>query len=369
MILQFRYAIRDFRKKPVTAVLFMIQLYIAGFVLLSLSHELLFSLNGIKTMKNLEKYNLIYFHVPLNDRGLTYSGEIDEMLTELLDRKHAAYSIVDSIELDNESKQKVVVGMGAAFAEVFGLAPYIKNLEISDPIALLGADVKHINVGESIPFGTVKQVNVKVAGRLPPHANFMNRTAVESLDQSVLILTGKKQMIELYGYYHLKEWIRNVVLLNPSQSTLIDYVSAFGRSNFGLTPIQFNTAAFKHYNNIYTFTVRAFLFYFIAILFVLINLVVNLLQLIRRNMREYAIHLLYGARYTQIYIRTILYIFMMITLPLFFAFYQIWSMGMVERIPLFWVITTILGVALLIAALPMMQIKANQIPAVIGRRE
>lgn len=330
---------------------------------------IMFSLNGIKTMKNIEKYNLVYFQVPFNDRGFTYSGEIDEMLTELLDLKHAAYSIADSVTLENESKQKVVVGMGAAFAEVFGLAPYIKNNEFSHPIALLGADVKHIKVGESIPFGTVKKVNVKVAGRLPPHANYMNRTAVAGLDRSVLILTSKEQMIEFYGYYHLKEWVRNVVLLNPSPSTLIDYVSVFGKSNFGLTPIQFNTAAFKHYDNIYTFTVRAFLFYLIAILFLLINLVVNVLQLVWRNMREYAIHLLYGARYSQIYIRTILYLFMMITLPLFFSFYQIWSIGMGEWIPFFWVITAIVGVVLFIAAIPIMQIKKNHWTAVIGRRE
>lgn len=369
MKLQLCFAFKDISKKLVSVILFILQLIISILYFCVAVEELTFSYNGIREVKNIEKYNITYFQPSLGQSGSSYSGAVDNMLEQLWDRDEVGYSIIESMKLDSNPNDKVVVGIGKAFGKVFGLTSYLDEHSDTDTFVFIGANVSHIKVGDFISFGTVKHEKYEVIGRLPSKTNYMIRTSIRDLDQSIVILTSKERMKELHGYYYLDELIGNSVLINPDKSTLINYISVLGNNGIELSPINFNAQAFHHYNNIFTQALLLFVFYLITSIFVFINIVVNVLQLVKRNMREYSIHLLYGASNKHIYLRIILYILMIITIPIYAVFYFLSYIGRIENISFLWVTLLIVGSALLIAWLPIKQIKSENLVEVMGRKE
>lgn len=363
-----KFTLSDFWKNKRITLLLFAQLILGIFFFLIATDQFSYFKNKDQEIKKIEKYNITYFS-PSFSSNFTYSEEADKELENLFDVKQNGFSIVESITLAEFPGVKVVVGLGA-FEQIYNITPLFGNdSKLDTTIIMIGNKVNNIEVGKDITFGFLKQENYKVIGKLPKNKNYIIRTAVKNLDESILILTSKKTMKNLFGNMYLDEIIGNSCIISPSKSELRNYLSVINQTKTELTPVNLNSIYEKIYNNSYTDGYILFIFYLLTILFIFISIITNTIQLVYSNMREYSIHLLYGARRRDIFIAIIFYNILIISIPILCDVYLINEITG-KSIELFlFAMFAIPVIAILIGYLPIRQLIKESLVKFMGRSE
>lgn len=238
-------------------------------------------------------------------------------LSEVYDVKKQAFSTTNGYNIDEYPDKSVLIAVGN-FTELYPLGGIRNQGETS---VLIGSNVKGINIGDSFTFGGDIKETVKVTGRLKKDSFYYHTTFKEPLDNSVVILTSYKNLGKLFGSFFDEELIQNTVFADPGKGDLNEFVGSINKSKIiNIIPHTAAALYYENYKSQILSSIFFFAFFIIALIFNLIGVVSNIMNIVERNLKAYAVHYIYGATVNEIAARIIVYIIFILLPPLAVSF-------------------------------------------------
>lgn len=360
MITPWRFAFRDIRKEPLLFAFFAFQMIVATFFLSIYMDRVISLARDIDQVSRFSQHDLTFFSPHLgtvSQRRITERAA--ELLREIFDLKRAGYSVIETITPEGYPDVKVVAGVGA-WEEIFlqDISPP-RNQDIA---VFVGSRVKSIEVGDGVKFGKTRTVELNVSGRLPEGSVYFQGGSPLSLDHALLFLVDFQCLTETYypAWYFWDEIIFNTVLVNPSGEELLEFITGI-REETGLILNPFDQDYYhNNYRRFLSGARLSIIFFSVTTVFIFFGLLSNILLLLESNMREYAIHLLHGAGMPQLYSRIAIYVFLLVSIPLLAA-RVLNALLPSPLVPLPRLVPLIVFMALLLACIPMVQLKKSDL--------
>ena len=343
---QLRFTIRDIWKKPAIFVFFIIQLFLATVCLSIPLEQMIYSASSRQLTNYYNDLDITFFNPYME----TTSGIRDAfpVLKKILEEK-TGYSTINYMKLSDPDSE-IIIGLGA-FADVFGIEGYGGGTSV-----LIGNEVVSLDLGDSIEL-EVGLENVarkyKVNGRLPADSVYIPDGAVYSLDNSVVVLTDDLEPLFLS---HFHELIFNVALVNTNPQAIHDFVIDIKEATGIVLHPSDCLAAVKRLNQLFRDGFIFTSFFVVTLTFVILGVIINILQLMDSNLREHSIHLLIGARMHHLYTRTIAYVLLQISLPIFLSAHVITILRPIAPLPLSILALLLAVFTFLIALVPIMKL-------------
>lgn len=320
---QARFAIIDVTRNLTAVLLFIGMLTFAVYYLVIYVNEIMLYRDVLTQINRIQDHEIVDFDV-IHPSELLIKPEVSRLLDRTLNAENTHfYTVIEQLNLSpqlNELGIPLFYGFGQ-FSQVYNLDP--KGLVDSDTpfTVLIGTKVRNLNIGDIITIGDQfsKTTNVPVAGYLPRNACFITRkggTFIEYLDQCIVILTSFAHWQE----YHVNDagsLLQNIYFINAPEDHVLAFAEAVAEgSTFQIRPNNFNEYIREKAKSFKDEAMRLFVLNSITFALVGVAMISNLLMLLGRNLREYAIHRVYGATHWDLYLRTLIYI-SLIVLPSF----------------------------------------------------
>ncbi|MDP3488127.1 MAG: hypothetical protein Q8S19_09380 [Bacillota bacterium] len=362
MMTQLGFALRDIWRKPIVFVFFAIQLSVPLLFSCLYLDFTLEAMRYIRNVKEVSNHNVVFFSPYLGTMNQwRISQGAKELLVATLDESRRGYSVVESVKLRNYPNLNIVIGLGA-FGEVFQLDNYSKDH--SKPLLLIGHEVDALQVGSTVKFGGRNVADLTVMSRLPQGASYLKTGALKSLDNSLLILAEAKSMM---GYF-FNDWeygtqiVHNTCLMGPTGEELTNYVSfMLKETGVALNPKDLTAYAKQHYEGNFYGSLYFLIFFGITMVFVVVGIVTNMIQLLDSRMTEYAIHLLSGARMWHLFSRIVIYLILLVSPPVIIVSSFLFSMYRVPLSRLIGVVPPLICFVLLLAGFPLVKLHNTDI--------
>jgi len=320
---QVRFVVIDIMRNFPAVVFFIGVLTFAVYYLVIYVNETMLYRDIVTQIDRIQGYEIVDFNV-IHPPELLIESEVTHLLDSTLSAENTqSYAVIEQLNLSpqlNELDIPLFYGFGQ-FSQVFNLDP--KGLADSDApfTVLIGTKVRALDIGDVITIGDQfsNTIDVPVAGRVPRNACFVKRdwdTFIEYLDHSIVVLTSFAHWRE----HHLMDigsLLQNIHFINAPEDDVFAFAEAVAAgSTFQLRPNNFNKYIREKAIAFRDSAMRQFVLNSITFAVVGVAMVSNLLMLLDRNLREYAIHRVYGATHWDLYLRTLIYIFL-IVLPSF----------------------------------------------------
>jgi len=340
------YTWKTWRKNLVFIILFSTQIMIVSLFTFFASIQTASMLDYKQTTQKLEPFDLVYFKTYYGTDYATYTREMNEQLSTLFDQRKQAYSSVDSIRLEQYPDVPVVIGIGE-FGHVYGIGDTPTN----QPVVYIGKDVSQVQVGDQITFGAGVQQSLNISHQLTNHVSYMRYQTPVDLDESIVILTTYSQFMKSYGANDLEQIVTNTVMVNPEANQIKQFIDTMTRSDFfNFSPVYWNVQAPIAYKELLNSSLFFIIFFGVTMLFIFLGLVGNLFRMIEQNMRQYAIHRMYGASKADIARQLLLYTTIVLLLPLSLSYMMIQAVDP-QGIPLY-IFIVFLVISIGIVAIP-----------------
>ncbi len=306
------YTWKTLRKNLIFITVFSSQIVIVALFTFFSSIQLASVIDYKQTTNKLKPFNLVHFKTYYGTDYAIYNSEMNKELANLLDHQHIAYSSIDSIRLEEYPDIPVVIGIGG-----FGGIYSIGDTSDQQPVAYIGKDVNKIQVGDQFTFGAGVRQPLTISQQLTDHISYMRYQTPVDLDHSIVILTTYSQFMALYGTNDLEQIVTNTVLINPSSDRIKTFIDVMTKSDFfNFSPVYWNNQAPVTYKELLNSSLFFIIFFAITMLFIFIGLIGNLFRMIEQNIRQYAIHRMYGASGVAIASQLLLYATIVLLLPL-----------------------------------------------------
>lgn len=356
---QCSFALKDIWRRPVLFSFFALQLIVALLFVSFLFEQLAFLSLYISNVDKVAAHNLTFFR-PHSQTHSAISQEAQDSLKEIFDVNQSGYSLIESISLSGLSDIDIVVAVGA-FAEVYSIDHIVSDSD-QEIVVLIGNQVKSLDLGDTIDFGQTRTTSLEVNARLPAGAAYVKTGSVNSLDDSILILADMETMGNYYYKHYITDIVFNSVLVNPTRDELVNFVTTM-QGNFVLNPVNLITYAQQRHKQLYNDSLIFLLFFLVTLGFVILGIIANILQLINRNIREYAIHLLHGATLQHLYSRLVIYVCLLVSPPLLISSYLLSVLRPVAPLSLSVLLLLILSFTFLIACVPIVKLSKTDVPS------
>jgi hypothetical protein len=373
MITQFSFALKDIRKNIWLIIAFIFQLSLAFLFISLLSNELIKEQQNQQQFKNIYKNQFISFKLYRNQsKNLKVGEELDNLLTKTLDGNKNAYSTITTTlsesTLANGSNLEVVVGLGG-FSKLFDIQPKIKGNNTSEAIVLMGSKVKNHKIGDDIEIGTFALNPLKVSESLPRGASYVDSNGTHYLDDSIVILTTWKSWKDYNELDYIEQIIGNIKLVDINEESAAEFAQGISMANqkYDIVPININDI--KENKKDTAKGQSVFLLFFISmIIMICVGVTSSLMQLVDNNLKEYAIHRLYGAELKDIYIRIIIYSTIIIAIPFLPVCFILRSYPpeMLSFIPIIFISIFVLMI-ITVTVYPILRLKHQDITAFLRR--
>ncbi|KAF0197940.1 MAG: hypothetical protein FD169_3 [Bacillota bacterium] len=332
MMTQLAFALKDIWRKPIVFVFFAIQLTVPIFFCCLSLIQVVDSVQYIRHVNQVSDYKVVFFSPQIGTmRQWRISQGAKELLVATLDEARRGYSVVETVKLRDYPNLNIVIGLGA-FVEVFQLRNDSK--ESSKPLVLIGHDVDALQVGSTVEFGRRNTTDLTVSSRLPQGASYVMPGGLKSLDKSLIILTEAESMMD----YFFNDWeygvqiVTNTCLISPTGTEMSEFVTRMrNETGMALNPIDLGAYAEQHYQGNFYGVLYLLVFFGITMVYVVVGIVTNTIQLLDSRMTEYAIHLLSGARMWHLCSRIVIYLLLLVSLPILAVS---WLLFLMFRIPL-----------------------------------
>lgn len=306
---------RDIRENLPVILLFIAQCVSCVYFITALGMYFISNQELSQALKDVTNSDITAFSFRGDTSTLSLNEEIRTALRKTLSSNGNAYSIVSSGYLPS-SDQPLLVGIGA-FGSAFGMG-LAQDLSLGDgPIALLGAGVDEWKPGEAVSVGQTSLSSVVIRERLPEGSLYLQGTDSVVLDKYVVLLVTFEQFEELYPY-NVADVMVGYHMIGASNDQILAWISQMSaQPDFEMRPYSLSDKAMSSYTETSSY-LRFYLgVYGCSLLFIVIGLGIFLNRMIDRNMREYAIHRLYGATLFQILARIMIYVAAITAIPLF----------------------------------------------------
>jgi len=316
-MIQFRFAMNDIKRNVKIVLIVIGFLLITGYFFMLMTTTLLLNLDFVNEVQRIRDENITFFRIYYPSEGSGgITSETQRWLAQALDNNRA-YSFVQSPELSRRLGADVIFAFGI-FDEVFDIELEGTKTSSSPFKILFGNKVNGLGEGDLIELDSHINTSIKaeVIGRLPRGASYLtpHSSRVNKLNNSIVVLAEYETWSSVY-------WPDSQILANMCfVNTPTGYITSFVEGIVDSSSLRIIPASFYDYvleKNIHQIEDTVlFLLFFLSIIFLIgVGIVANLLLLIDRNLREYAIHRLYGATLTDLYLRTVIYVSTLILPP------------------------------------------------------
>lgn len=289
-----------------------LQLIIGTFFFLFIITQFNSTMSSLNFYQKINSKKLMQFELTDPIRSIQINENINSLLENWMDKNKVAYTSVNSYTIENYPNVNVVIGIGN-FNQIFDLGLNIGDNELC---VVLGKNLKEIKIGETIEVGMSKKIECKVSNRLSDTHKYLIGTNVKSLDDSLLILMSKGDYQKLFSNYYLDEFFFNLGVSQAPNHEIITYLEEMENAGFHLLPVSINSLLDKYKNSVIKNDIIFLVFYLVTQFFIICSIIANIVLLQQKNSKEYAIHLLYGAKLRQIYARIICYTSIIVVPPI-----------------------------------------------------
>ncbi len=271
---------------------------------------------GISTMQLLNKMKhkeTIYFEIEA-DEQFHFDTSADEYITNLLNHK-SGYSIVESTSSDSVPDTKIVAVLG-------DFSDYVKNPseEEKNAVALIGNNVKNLNVGDTISYG-IDEIQVEVVGRLENNSKFLCFSYMEPLNDCVLIFIQKDEFTSIFRNMYLDEIVAKFHYFYKDSEEYIGVIENMSKFYEAVTPRLLSegvdTVQQDNYQSGKFFTI----FYIGVLCFAVLNVFLAIKQVFSDNKIVYVIHGIYGADALHLFLRKAVFLGIVVGVPMVWGYY------------------------------------------------
>ncbi|VYU69726.1 hypothetical protein [Clostridium tertium] len=319
---QFLFSLKDINMKKYIIILLIIEMIFTILFFSFTSTQAFIGINQESEINKLKDINIFNFN--LIDKEGTYTEAIHSKIMDKLN-KNEAYTIIDMYSLESYPDYKLIITLGA-FDKVFRLDKFYDKRE-NETIAYIGNGVKGISVNDILPFGDIGDGSAKVVSHIPKNMNYILDERVESFENTILISTNLDYFKTLYYPIAM---ISSTSFINQSNEFLQEYNKNLYEAGGNYLPSSLNQYSKTIKDYLIIDGLSAAVLFFVVLIFVFITTIIIILQVIDSNMKEYSIHLLYGARFKEIFIRNFITISAII-LPVILIFNKFFSEGTLEK--------------------------------------
>ena len=294
-------------------------------------------------------------------------AEADRLLTEKLDQPGNGFSYI-TMDIRTLPDTPIVVGFGR-FSAVYGFDHSSLHNSHDGVTVLVGSGVRSIRPGDEIGFGDYNS-KATVDGILPQGAAFISTGSLEaiSLDKQILILTSYQQWKTYYAFSQYSEIISNTCLLNADEAEVRQYCEGVSKNGpVALFPDEFNKRIQIKFNALFQNGMTLLIFFIIILVFITVSISANISLIIGKNIREYGVHALCGARTSELAIRMLIFLMILVIMPMALV-YSLYSSIRSYSVPLL-ILEIVLTCAMISAAaiLPIRRIKNNDLTVLFRR--
>ena len=295
---QLYFSFKDILKKKYIIILLIMELLFTLLFFSFTSQQVIKGISKLNMIKDLNGKDITYF--TLDGNMAQYTSAIDEILKVKWDNNEA-FTIIEYEKLAEYPEYNLIITLGA-FDNIFGLSElYSKNS--NETVAYIGNKVNKLKIGDTINFGLNNKGTAKVISSIPKKMNYFIGERTQSFENTIVISTN----IDYYKKLFIPAGIiENTFLIDSNKSFLMEYMKDLQKAGGNYTAHslnQYGENIQENFINDGLFSAIVFLF---VLVFVFINLIILIMQIIDSNKREYSIHLLYGATFKDIFIRTFL---------------------------------------------------------------
>ncbi len=359
------YLKKDIRENIYILLFFILQICICCVFIIMCSIQLIIASNFNNQIKHLRDYNIVNFNVYYGQSGIKNYKTTNDMLSKILDLEEDAYAYVDTITLPQYPNYKVIIGLGN-FNKIYKISyddkTAIKNSD--GTIILTGSKIKDIQIGDGIEIGSNEyQVN----GRLSSNAAYTKGMTDITLDQCILILTQYSSLNEWYPNYYISDVIASLGLLNPDSTYLESIIDVINNNYIIVSPVYFNSSSEEAYSELIDNTYFFFILFICVLLFTCIGIISNLLLMIEKNYKTYAIHRVYGATLFSLCSRVVFYIACILVIPFIVCIIVIKLYSGLYHIPIPWLIIIFAIITGFLSWLPISNIKKKDMSYFLRR--
>ncbi len=346
-MIQFINAVRDIWKKPIIFILFVGQLMISLLFFSVMVEQVIYVAPYRQHTSQISDYNITFFHrnIPTRFRF----RDAFTLLTFLAEKD--SYSTITTARLPEHPDTQLVIGLGA-FADVFGFDVDTRTT------VLVGSELTSLEPGDVLSLGPDKG-ELNISGCLPSGASYVSGGSSNGLDNTILILTDDFE--RFYDEQYAPELLGNFCLINLNPQDIVEYITAV-RETTGLIlhPTDLNSYATQRSKTLLRDGLIFTTFFLATLAFVLLGIITSILQLIDSNLREYAIHLLNGAKMHHLYTRTIIYIVLQISFPIFWTAHMLTIVRPISPLPMPVLLLLLAVSAFFIALVPIRKLSKKE---------
>lgn len=319
MMYQIYLSARDIIKKWKECILFMIVLSVSFWCLIPICTSLHATTSNIAEYDRLSSYDITYFSAYYRTGKSIASAisneQIQELLYDYIDARKKAFFVINAND-DRYEDISVYFGVGNV-GETFGFYE-VSDYE-NDVVALIGADVKGYEIGDVVK---VAGKNLAIAARLDESASCLDYQTYTPLNESIIVLTSYSNFNKLSDARFYYAIIPDVLKLNNATEDEIDhFVSTINaRGTIALIPRRMKELRETMIGEYLTSEILLQIVIICVLAFVGIGIMSVLHSLIDMNLKEYAVQRLYGATFSNIELRILLFALALLLPPMIAVF-------------------------------------------------
>ena len=289
------------------------------------------------SMKRVGEMNIVQFSV----KHSRWTPAVSDLTEKLLDNKEGFVFI----PMPNAN---VVFAFGA-YNEVYPLTGNLLTDSVEKPFCLAGSSI-HAGNDSFLELGDSQKISIPIAASLDKNAKYFSGITEESLDDSYIVFMDYRQYME---FFYARDFIENLSLVNPPPEALRHVITVFWSEGIEFELRAINEYAGQYFKSILEVGIVFSLLLLAGLVFILSHIFAALSGMIDSNMREFSIHLVCGARFSHIYIRCCIVVFILCHFPLIIHAYVLPASmtGGADRIHVFFVCAFIVSAILPILAL------------------
>lgn len=353
--------IKDLWKNKHLIILLNFKLFFAILFFVFTSTQVLMGINQVRALNTYRDKNIVHFQIE-NTQG-KYSADIHQAIEKKLNNSEA-YSSIDFHTIDEDKNQKLIVVLGA-FDETFGLDSLYER-SANETLAFIGSGVNTMSIGDTIQYGVIEKQSTEIVARLPSNMKYLSGTGLLSLDNAVVLSTDLETYRKAFFPNGL---IAGTSFINPSPVFIKTYARDLNHANHIYRPIFINEHSPKIYEYFIQDGLSASMLFLLVFIFVMISVYLNVKLWIFHRMKEYAIHLLYGARIQDIFFRTFIMV-SSVTLPSVIVFSHIHAEVLFSReVSSFLIACIYFVITFTITYLPIKKLKEVDLSEFLERRD
>lgn len=327
----------------------------------------------------LEAGQCVMFSVPASQRFNWFSPVPVPIIESLISRLDAGgtyaairtfttdepekITVIDGFEVADPSSQTPVIVVIGDYQAALGLEE-----DVAGMTAFVGAGVKKYDVGQTVKLGTAysKLTEVPIAGRLPKNLAIFPDVQT---DNAIVLVASARDVYQHFAKEPFADILHDIiVMVEPTDRQVKDFMAEMNAFDLPPMPMPYGKPhaglmdVLKFFGPGAVFGLFVLIFAFIAALF-------GVIQMVDHNMREYAVHMLYGASNRVILLRILLFVLYIMVVPLSLVFKNFWTLVRAGYLPSAFMIGLSLAVMALLVGIPFLRVRKNGMEIFIKRSD